>query len=209
MTYQILGGLFMSGYRHFEKKDEELSIFSKRIKKLRETHDETQKELAAAISFTKTTIANIEQGKSDPSLEVTTAIAKHYKVSVDYICGLSDDIWGSSAALDTLCRYISLDTENQAMLQTHEIPVISISKGLFDYLNVLVKAGRLKKEGVPDEVIDAWCEKEAEKAKNALRYKKDNSVKYALLSKRQISSDEILALIEKTYRECDGDDGTL
>lgn len=199
------------GYHDFESKDEDLGEIPKRIKKLRKINDETQSELATAIHTTKSAIANIEQGRSDPSLETAKNIALHYKVSVDYICGLSEDMAIPSSTLDTLCRYISLDTSIRTVSQSHTIPVISIRKCFFEYLNVLIRAEQLKKGGVPDEVLDAWLEKEAEKAKNLLRYENTNNSneRYALLTTRYITSDEVLELLERAYNESSGEDTPL
>ncbi len=188
-------------YRHSTSKSEELTVYAKRIKKLREDHNETQEEFGKVIKCSKNVIANIEQGKSDPTLETAIAIACNYKVSVDYICGLTEDMTISSTILDTLCRYISLETKTMRMVQSHEIPVISISKSFFDYLKDLVTADQLKKKDVPDEVINAWLKSEAEKVKASLRDEKGGTVKFALLSNRDISSDEVMELIERTYKE--------
>lgn len=187
-------------YRHSKSKSEELSEYAMRIKRLREEHNESQEELANAIYCTKFTIANIEQGKSSPSLETVKKIAQHYNVSTDFICGLSDNVTISTNVLETLCRYISLEIRRMSMSQSHEIPFISISKNFFDYLDALAKSEQFKKN-VPDEVINAWLEKEAEKAKISLRGEKNDTVRYALLCDRYISSDEVMALLEKTYRE--------
>lgn len=199
------------GYRDYESKDENLGEIPKRIKKLRKINNETQSELATAIHTTKSTIANIEQGKSDPSLETAKNIALHYKVSVDYICGLSEDMAIPSSTLDTLCRYISLDTPIRTVSQSHTIPVISIRKCFLEYLKVLNRAEQLKKDGVPDEVIDAWLEKETEKAKNLLRYENTNNSneRYALFTTRYITSDEVLELLERAYNESSGEDTPL
>lgn len=208
------------GYSHIENKDEEVGIIATRIKQLREKSNETQKELAEAIFCTKATIANIEQGKSAPSLENAKKIAQHYQTTTDFICGLSDDITILSKILDTLCHCISLEINrmNFSESYSHEIPTISIKKYLFDYLNVLAQAKRLKEKDVPDEVIDAWCEKKAEETMNLLQAEENdddsdkatnNMVKYALLSSRKISSDEVLKLLEKTFIESLGDDRSL
>lgn len=196
------------GYRDSKSKDENLGEIPKRIKKLRQINDETQSELATAINTTKSTIANIEQGKSDPSLETAKNIALHYKVSVDYICGLSADMAIPSSTLDTLCRYISLDTPIRTVSQSHTIPVISVRKCFLEYLKVLNRAEQLKKGGVPDEVLDAWLEKETEKAKDLLRNENPN-IKYALLTTRYITSDDVLALLERAYNESSGEDTPL
>lgn len=195
--------------RHSEIKGEELSEVVKRIKKLRERDNETQEELAIAIGCTKAAISNIEQGKSNPSLETVKKIALHYKVSIDFICGLYDDMTIPSNVLDSLLRYISLEIRPIRFSQAHQIPVISINKGLFDYLNVLVRAKQLLNKGVPDDVINGWLEKEADKAKNFLRDEKGGTVEYALLTKRYIASDKVLSLLENVFDESVGDDGPL
>lgn len=205
------------GCRHSASADGNLTEISKRIKKLREDSNETQEKLATAINVTKFTIANIEQGKSSPSLDTIVRIASHYNVSVDFICGLSDDTAFPLALLDTICRYISLEISPVRMgdFPTHEMPIIVIKKCVFDYLKVLAKAAQLKKKDIPDEVIDAWCEKEGKKAANLLQHgsNKDSvendTVKYAVLSSRYISSDKVLGLLEQAYNESFGDDGPL
>lgn len=196
-------------YRHFKNKGEKFSIEVERIKELRERDNETQEELATAIGCKKYTISNIEQGKSVPSLETIKNIALHYHVSIDYICGLYEDMAIPSTVLDSLLRYISLETKTIIFSQSHQIPVISINKGLFDYLKVLIRADQLLEKGVPADVIDGWLEKEADKAKNSLRNEKGDTVEYALLSKRYITSDKVLSLLEKAFDESDGDDGPL
>lgn len=199
------------GCRHTKNTDENLGIVAQRIKKLREAADETQDKLAKAINVSKNMIANIEQSKSAPSLETAKNIALHYKVSVDFICGLSEDMAVPSSTLDTLCRYISIDMRRMSTSQPHTIPVISIRKCFFDYLDALITAEKLKNKDVPDEVIDAWLEKETEKTKNLLRIEStDNSiVKYALLTNRYIALDDVQKLLERSFNESSGDDKPL
>lgn len=199
----------MSRYRHIKDRSEELSIVAQRIKKLRERNDESQIDLAKAINISKATLANYEQDKANLPLETAKKIAQHYKVSIDFICGLSEDMETSAGVLDTLCRYISLDVVTFSVGQSHKIPVVSINKDFFNYLNVLVKAGQLKEREVPDEVINAWCEKEAEKVKNSLRDEKADTVRYALLTSRYITSDKVLKLLEEAFEESVGDDTSL
>lgn len=195
-------------YRHVEVSGEEVSEIVKRLKGLRERDNETQDELAKAIGCTKSAISNIEQGKSAPSLKTVKMIALHYNVSIDFICGLSEDMTIPSNVLDSLCRHISLEMRSFTVSETQTIPIISISKGLFDYLNASVKAEQFK-ETVPDEFIEAWIEKEKEKAKNSLRTQKNDTVKFALLSKRYITSDKVLSLLKKAFDKSEGNDGPL
>ena len=106
--------------------------------------------------------------------------------------------------LETLCRHISIKTENRHLTQSHKIPVILISKCLFDYLNSLNDAEQFKKK-VPKNVVDAWIEQETKKALDSLQNTALDTVKYALLSERDITSDEVMALLEKAYNESAGE----
>ena len=54
-------------------------IFGQRLQEVRKGHHETQPELGEAI------------GKNTTTIEKLAKICEHYKVSADYLLGLSDD----------------------------------------------------------------------------------------------------------------------
>lgn len=56
-----------------------------RIKDLRESRKETQKELADLLQTTQGTLSNWERGETQPDFETLLKIAKHYNVTIDYI----------------------------------------------------------------------------------------------------------------------------
>ncbi len=183
-------------------KNGNLSVIARRIKQLRENANETQEVLARKINMSTTTLSKIEQDIINLTLENARRIADHYNVSIDWICGRVDDMSVSENVLNTLCRYIKISTHVMSIRQTHKIPFISINQYLFDFLNVLNDAYNYKKNDVPDEVIGAWLEKEKEKTLNFFQSEsKEPFVKYALLSQRDIASDETMELIENTYQE--------
>ena len=62
----------------------------KRIKDLREDSDLKQSEVAKIINTTQQQYSKIENGKSEPTAEKLIKLSRFYKVSVDYILGLSD-----------------------------------------------------------------------------------------------------------------------
>lgn len=188
-------------FRKNKESSEERSIIVVRLRKLREIHNESQEQLAEAIHVPKSKIQNIEQSKSELSLKLAGKIAKHYNVSTDYICGMTDDLVAPRNILDTLCDYISITQHSMRMQIPHEVPFISISKPLYKYLKIRDKAQQLKEQGVPDEVIDAWVGQEKQKAADSLQKATDDIVNYALLSDRDIASDEVMALLEKSFNE--------
>ncbi|MBR7060392.1 MAG: helix-turn-helix transcriptional regulator [Eubacterium sp.] len=62
----------------------------KRIKDLREDGDLKQSDIAKIINTTQQQYSKIENGKSEPTAEKLIKLSQYYKVSVDYILGLSD-----------------------------------------------------------------------------------------------------------------------
>lgn len=61
-----------------------------RIRDLREDRDLSQAEVAKVIKTTQQQYSKIETGRSDISGEKLILLSKFYKVSVDYILGLTD-----------------------------------------------------------------------------------------------------------------------
>ena len=63
----------------------------RRIRDLREDLDKTQKELAAILNCSQQVYSNYELGQRDIPTDILIKLSKHYKVSVDYILGLTDN----------------------------------------------------------------------------------------------------------------------
>lgn len=62
-----------------------------RLKKLREEHRLTQKEVAEALGYHTTTYARWEQEVHQIKLVDAINIAKYFNVSIDYIAELTDN----------------------------------------------------------------------------------------------------------------------
>ena len=67
-----------------------LSEFSKRLKMLRYENNVSITELAQKIGITKSTISRYENAKMEPTLPVLREIVKHFGVTLDWLCGVSD-----------------------------------------------------------------------------------------------------------------------
>ena len=65
--------------------------YYRRLKDLREDKDLTQSELVKILGMHKTTYTNYEQGKREIPFELAIKLAKFYKVSLDYIAGITDE----------------------------------------------------------------------------------------------------------------------
>ncbi len=64
--------------------------YIKRMRDLREDNDKTQKELADILGTSQTMYARYERGANELPIRHLVALCKYYKVSSDYILGLSD-----------------------------------------------------------------------------------------------------------------------
>lgn len=66
-------------------------LFGQRIFEQRKEVGETQKTLAQLLGVGETQISEIERGNRTTSAERIALICRHYKVSADYLLGLTDD----------------------------------------------------------------------------------------------------------------------
>lgn len=65
--------------------------FSVRLKYLRQRYKLTQGELASVIGIRSSAIANYEARRNEPSFEKLIALSNYFKVSCDYMLGVSDN----------------------------------------------------------------------------------------------------------------------
>ncbi len=65
-------------------------MIGERLSEIRKDHGDTQASLAARLGVSLPTVRAWEQEKSSPSHEMLVSICKFYRVSADYLLGLSD-----------------------------------------------------------------------------------------------------------------------
>lgn len=63
----------------------------KRIRDLREDNDITQKQMAKELNCSQQVYSNYELGQRDIPTDILIKLSSFYKVSVDYILGISDN----------------------------------------------------------------------------------------------------------------------
>lgn len=71
-----------------------MQIFGERLKKLRVSRNMTQDEFGEIFNphLSQSTIGTYERGLRQPSLENLVIISKFFKVSTDYLLGITDEI---------------------------------------------------------------------------------------------------------------------
>ena len=64
--------------------------YIKRMRDLIEDHDKTQQEIADILGTSQTMYARYERGANELPIRHLITLCRYYKVSADYILGLSD-----------------------------------------------------------------------------------------------------------------------
>lgn len=62
-----------------------------RLVEIRKSRNLTQKQLAAGVNISEVGLQNYENGRRKPAYDVLIALADFLNVSMDYLCGRSDD----------------------------------------------------------------------------------------------------------------------
>jgi len=68
-----------------------MTTYIKRLRDLREDHDKTQQDIADVLGTSQTMVARYERGANELPVRHLIVLCRYYKVSADYILGLSDD----------------------------------------------------------------------------------------------------------------------
>ena len=66
-------------------------IFGQRLKEVRKKNRETQDDLVLVLDVGKSHVSEMERGNRTTTAEKIALICAHYRVSADYLLGLSDD----------------------------------------------------------------------------------------------------------------------
>ena len=66
-------------------------IYIKMLRDLREDHDKTQQEIADILGTSQTMYARYERGANELPLHHLITLCRYYRVSADYILGLTED----------------------------------------------------------------------------------------------------------------------
>lgn len=82
-------------------------VFPTRLRELMEEKNENQQVLADALGVQRQTISNYANGQSDPNWEMIIKICTHYKVSADWMLGLTD-IQTDNHDVKSICEYTGL-----------------------------------------------------------------------------------------------------
>lgn len=68
-----------------------MTMFSQRLKLIRQLNNLTQKNLADFLQISERAYQNYEYGNREPNFESAIKLADYFKVSLDYLVGRSDN----------------------------------------------------------------------------------------------------------------------
>lgn len=116
------------------------------LKNLRETSGESMSKAAEEIGIPKGTYASYEYGKREPNIEMITKIAKHYKVTTDYLLG-RPDAKQPDDPVELLAAQYKLGTTEHAIIASYlALPQEDRTK-LVDIVEQIAKKSRREKAG--------------------------------------------------------------
>lgn len=91
------------------------SIFSKRINKLRENLHYSRKEFCDHVGISLNTLYLYEQGKSQPNLDVLLRLSEYTGASIDWLCGKSNKINDQVHSIADVLSIISTEIARQQL----------------------------------------------------------------------------------------------
>lgn len=143
----------------------ELEIFAIRIVQLRESMGITQREFCRRIgTISQQTLSNYERRNMKPPLDTVKIIAEKFNVSIDWLCGLSDDMELNHNSIRT---YADIINECEKKTDPHSSIKKIITK-FNDSMMTFAKESEhmqsLLENGMIDqELYDLWLEKTLKK----------------------------------------------
>jgi transcriptional regulator with XRE-family HTH domain len=166
---------------------------AKRIVELRKNFGESQQDLADAINCAQNNISKIENGSSQ-TLTNLIDIAKHYKVSLDYLCTGKE----GKDLLDTLEKYIHYDIRNTSGIAESKclIPHIGINNSLYKCLRQIALAKAHLE--MPQKIKDIWIEAIIKEfTENTSSSDIDEFTRFIPVKEEVLTNPEIVKIVEE------------
>ena len=79
-----------NSFLHFFCYNESMNGFGKKLRELREERGLSQMELSEKVDITQSSLARYELEKTEPKLSDIKKLCAFFKVSADYVLGLTD-----------------------------------------------------------------------------------------------------------------------
>ena len=106
-------------------------IFGEKLKELRKINKLTQTDVAKIFNVTDATVSTWEVGKAQPSLDKLKELAKYFKVSTDFLLGITDDDITKIEKLNHVAREAGLIKDEDMTLDEFKkaIDIVNMLRG--------------------------------------------------------------------------------
>lgn len=149
--------------------DIELQIFSERLKELRISLGLTQAQFVEELGITASALSAYEKNLKNPSISVAKRIAEKYSVSIDWLCGLSDNKTLSDDMIWTYSDIINLCSKTSDPTKAANAIMNKFVDRLEQFIAESKQMESLKKDGLIDqELYELWLEKTLRKYKQPI-----------------------------------------
>ena len=116
-------------------KEEKNNIIAIRLKELRENLNLSQEEFSKKVNLSNQTICNYENGRKIPTIDIVFNIAETFNVSIDWLCGRTEEKDVSFKGIESL----QFKTYSDVIKCLLKLPDLSIKEdiawGEYDYIN--------------------------------------------------------------------------
>ena len=137
----------------FYKEVINMSEFGNRLKKLRESKDMSQVDLAARLQVSPSAVGMYEQGLREPNIERLTQMADIFGVSLDYLmCRTNDKSTTFSNMTRDLIDLLHLPDEEILKIRVAEIDGKPVSKEDFKNFIIQVRLRRQLESSLSDQI---------------------------------------------------------
>ena len=166
------------------------------IKTLRMQKGLSQSELGKKVNYTGGWLSKVERGEIIPSADKLIPIVQYFNTSLDYIFGLSDIPKPAENVFSIMKKHINLYSRQYTYKgDSYSMPILSISKTLFDLFDVTAKAEQFKKDGVPDNVLDSWIDPKIQYFIDQIHNNKaGETIEYILLTNNQLDNEALFSI---------------
>lgn len=114
--------------------------FGNILKKLRQDYDFTQEDLAKKINTSRSNIANYENDKNMPSIDVLNKLSEIFNCSIDYLLGKSDVRNTSTIDFSKDELHIALSAEDKGYISE------DVKKAIENYAKFVIEEEKKKEE---------------------------------------------------------------
>lgn len=157
----------------------DIKIFADRLKNLREDMQMTQSDFSGFLAIKQQTLSGYENNKAKPPLDVAISIAEKCKVSLDWLCGLSDKknndedkkIELYSDVIELILKIMSGNKKGLRARALFESSTMGMTASLYFVDPIMLNFIRdlenmytlVEKNSIDDDLFELWAKREIEK----------------------------------------------